>query len=174
VAEVFSNLYNACDWFLNLCLSPPRAHKHLPDLSLALQTAAVDVPQALGLPWWRSDAVPAQMGTTQIMITLWALAFYTATIGCVWSNSALKWYGNLAVLHTVATAIEASVAVAQAAPASQVLAQALPKMLVAGLLPICAKRKVVKLQKFAQMKADMSSKRVLRPRPIRAASNKAY
>jgi hypothetical protein len=114
------------------------------------------------------------MGNTQIMITLWALAFYTATIGCLWSNSALKWYGSLSVLHTIATAIEASVAVAQAAPASQVLAQALPKMLVAGLLPICAKRKVVKLQKFSQMKADMSNRRVLRPRPIRAASNKAF
>jgi hypothetical protein len=139
-----------------------------------LQTAAVDVPQALGLPWWRSDAVPAQMGTAQTMITLWALAFYTATIACVSRSAALGWYGCLSALHAGVTVIEAYVAVSQSAPASQVIAQALPKVLVASLLPICAKRRVLKLQKFAQMKVDMSNRRVLRPRPIRAASSKAY
>mmetsp|Transcript_41167 Transcript_41167/g.80486 ORF Transcript_41167/g.80486 Transcript_41167/m.80486 type:complete len:564 (+) Transcript_41167:231-1922(+) len=131
-------------------------------------TAAVDVPQAMGNAWWSSDAVPAKMGQAHVWLTCFALIFYSMTIVLLSRGAALSWCGTLAALQVVMTVAEF---VYSPVIGLHVAAQALPKLILAGLLPSCAKQRHAR-QLFAKQQAAMGSRRVLRPRPLKA--EKAY
>lgn len=138
-------------------------------------TAAVDVPQAMGNAWWSSEAVPAKMGAAHVWITFWALLFYSASIVILTRGVALSWCRTLAAMQlalTVAEIVYSPVSGMHIAAQSglHVVAQALPKLLVAALLPSCAKQRHAK-QLFTKQEAAMGT-RVLRPRPLKAG--KAY
>lgn len=129
------------------------------------QTAAVDVPQALGIQWWRSEAVLPTVGATHFALTCWALIFYTATIVCLSRSIYLSWCSKMAAMQLLMTIIEVGMAVSQAAPTAQIIAQALPKLLAAWLLPTSGKQRSVRQQLIMQQ--QIGTRRVLRPRPVK-------
>mmetsp|Transcript_22050 Transcript_22050/g.55262 ORF Transcript_22050/g.55262 Transcript_22050/m.55262 type:complete len:564 (-) Transcript_22050:60-1751(-) len=131
-------------------------------------TAAVDVPQAMGSAWWQSEAVPAKMGPLHVWLTSFALIFYSAAIALLSRGVALSWCKTLAFVQLAMAAAEV---VFSPVFGLNVVVQALPKLLLAGMLPSCAKQRHAR-QLFAKQQAAMGNRRVLRPRPIKA--DKSY
>mmetsp|Transcript_28287 Transcript_28287/g.69988 ORF Transcript_28287/g.69988 Transcript_28287/m.69988 type:complete len:566 (+) Transcript_28287:182-1879(+) len=129
-------------------------------------TIFVDLPQAFGIQWMPSQAVLPQAGAANIALGCFALMFYMATIVCLWRGIYLTKCSTIAAMQLLLTVVEVGMALSQAAPVTQIVAQALPKLVAAWLIPMYGKRRSVR-QQLVMQRQIASSRRVLRPRPVK-------